>query len=221
MFGLDVRALRVAWTVFLLAASLWLLYLLRGVLFVFILAILFAYVVWPLVAVMETWFGKLVPPGRPARLSALAVVYPVLIGLAILAGVVIAPQIAQQGTMLVEKVTSFAARIQHGGLLEQLSQKRGWSLPALYALRDEVLRHTVFLVPYLQSALGELLRYLSVLWLVVLVPILAFFLLKDAERLVADVRGWLGAQQYRDFLQEIFTDLHDLLAQYMRALILL
>lgn len=221
MLGLDPRALRVAWTVFLLAGVVWLLYLLRGVLFVFVLAILSAYVIWPVVAVVERQMGRLVRAGPRARLAALGVVYPILIGVAILMGTVMAPQIAQQGATLVERASSFAARVQQGGLLEQMSQQRGWSLPAVYAVRDELVRHTGSLVPYLQSAARQLLHYLSNLWLIVVVPILAFFLLKDAERLAAGVSGWLMAQEYRDFVEGIFTDLHDLLAQYMRALILL
>ncbi|MBI3698365.1 MAG: AI-2E family transporter [Acidobacteria bacterium] len=217
MLGVDPRAFRVAWTVFLAAALLWLLYQARGVLFVLVLAILFAYVIWPLVAAAERLLGRFGPRGR--RLAALAVVYPVLIGVVILLGAVMAPQIAQQGAMLAEKTTAFARKLQQDQLLVEMSQSRGWSLGTLYAVREQVLRHTSSLVPYIQRVVEDLLRYLSNVWLVVLVPILAFFLLKDAERLTAGVEAL--APQRRDLVRGLFTDLHDLLAQYMRALVLL
>lgn len=220
MLGVDPRAFRIAWTVFLLAGLLWLLYLIRGVLFVFILAVLFAYVIWPLVAAAERLVARLARSSiRRSRIAALALVYPLLVGAAILIATLIIPQVAQQGAALVEKATGFAAKIQQGGLLEKVSAERGWSLPLLYRIQDWLLRHTGSLVPYLQAGARELLRYASNLWLVVLVPILAFFLLKDADALAEAVEA--GAGENRAFVRSVFADLHDLLAQYMRALILL
>ncbi len=219
--GLDRRALRITWTVLLAASLLWMLYVLRGVLFIFILAVLFAYVVWPLVAVTESLFRKVVPRGRPARLLALAAVYPVLIAAAILMGVVIVPRIAEQGAAMFARASTFLASVEQGRWLEEISRKHGWSLPTLQAVQDQVLRHAGALVPYLQSAAADLLRHLTSVWLVVIVPILAFFLLKDAERLVSGVEDWLSTPAQRNLLREIFTDLNELLARYMRALILL
>ena len=206
MFALDGRVFRATWTVLAalgLAALVW---LMRQALLVMVLAVLFAYVVWPLVAAAEKWFRRT----RHPRLAALAVVYPILIAATALAGTVLAPQIAEQAVTLYGKVKGFAeaaGRARPGGALE--------------ALRDQVVAHAGELLPYAQRAGVEVLRYVSNLWLVILVPILAFFLLKDAEELTRAVEGWFEHREHRDLLREIFTDLHDLLAQYMRALILL
>ena len=205
MLGLDGYALRITWTVFLLAGLLWMLYLLRGVLLVFILAVLFAYVIWPLVAITEKVLGRAVRARRAARLAALGVVYPALIGVAIVTGTVLAPRIAQEAATLYQRATAFAGEVQRGQRLVEI--------PVLRAIQDQLLQHAGDILPYLQKAGAELLRYLSNLWLVALVPILAFFLLKDAEKLAGSVEN--------GFVRGLFADLHNLLAQYMRALILL
>ena len=221
MFGVDGRVLRIAWTVFLAAGLLWLLYLVRGVVFVFILALLFAYVIWPLVAAAEKLFRRRVPPGPPIRLAALALVYPVLIGLAVLAGIVIAPQIAQESATLIGKVNGLVDLIEKGKLLEQVSARHAWFLPVLTAIREPLLQHMGSVVPYLQSLATELFHFVSNLWVVVLVPILAFFLLKDREELVGGVETLVTTPGERSFLRAIFSDVNELLAQYMRALIVL
>lgn len=223
MLGLDARAFRITWTVLLVTALVWLLYHVRSTLFVFTLAVLFAYVIWPLVALLESLWARATPAPRTARLLALAVVYPVLLGLAVLAVTVVVPQAVRQAATLFEKVTAFASssQLERSQLLDQMSRSRGWSLPALYALRDQILKHAGEILPYLQEAATQLLRYLSNLWVIVLVPILSFFLLKDADRLAAAAESWLTDAKQRDLLRQIFTDLHDLLAHYMRGLILL
>ena len=113
------------------------------------------------------------------------------------------------------------AGVQKGQLLEQMSAQRGWSLPALYALRDQAISHAGELLSYAQRAGMEVLRYASNLSLAVLVPILAFFFLKDAEELTATIEKSFEREEHRGLMREIFTDLHVLLAQYMHALILL
>ena len=79
-------------------------------------------------------------------------------------------------------------------------------------VRDQVVAHAGDLLPSAQKAGVEILRYVSNLWPVILVPILALFFLKDGEELTCAVEGWFQRQQHRQLLREIFTDLHDLLA---------
>ncbi len=221
MLGLDGRVFRATWTVLAACALAALLYRARQALLVVVLAVLFAYVVWPLVQVAERLWKRALPSLRSTRAAALAVVYPVLIAAAVVAGTVLAPQVAEQAAALYGKAKGVAEGLRQGQLLEQMSLRRGWSLPTLYAIRDQIVAHAGDLLPYAQSAGLQALHYLSNLWLVIVVPILAFFLLKDAEQLAAGVQDWFESQEHRSLLGEILQDLHDLLAQYMRALILL
>jgi predicted PurR-regulated permease PerM len=221
MLGVDERAVRVIWSAALCAGVVWLLYSIRTVIFIVILAVLFAYVIWPLVAIAERFFRLHTSTETAARIWALAVVYPVLTGLAGFIGTIVAPQIVAQGTALFTRASNFVTGITQGGMLERVSESRGWSLVTLYAIRDALLRHSGVLVPYVQSLGAELFHLITSLWVVVIVPIIAFFLLKDAETFVSVAAGWLNEREERAFLRRVLVDLHDLLAQYMRALILL
>jgi hypothetical protein len=69
MLGLDPRAARYTWTVVSILLSLVLIYLIRETLFIFVVALLFAYLLWPLVKFLDQR-----APGR-SKVWALALVY--------------------------------------------------------------------------------------------------------------------------------------------------
>src|SRR5579875_87594 len=75
MIGIDHRAARYAWTVALLVLLLAILYRIFDTLFIFIVALLLAYLLWPLVTYLDRRL-----PGR-SRASALAIVFIVFMGL--------------------------------------------------------------------------------------------------------------------------------------------
>lgn len=84
MMGIDSRAARGTWTAALVLLGLWLIYQLRSTLFIFMLAVLFAYLLAPLVNLLN----RLLPSSR-TRVPALALAYVILVGLAVLAGILI------------------------------------------------------------------------------------------------------------------------------------
>ncbi len=53
MLGLDPRAARYTWTVVSILLLLVLIYLIRETLFIFTVALLFAYLLWPLVKFLD------------------------------------------------------------------------------------------------------------------------------------------------------------------------
>src|SRR5260370_1203544 len=64
MLGISPRAARITWTIFVIAALLVFLYAIRSTVLVFMTAMFFAYVLWPLVALIERhaprWMGRTV-----------------------------------------------------------------------------------------------------------------------------------------------------------------
>ena len=64
MLGIDRSAARCTWTAALVVLLLWLVYLVRGTLFIFILALLFAYLLSPLVNLIDRFL-----PGSRRALS--------------------------------------------------------------------------------------------------------------------------------------------------------
>src|SRR5574342_321460 len=100
MLGVDGRAFRATWTVMVALGLAGLVWLMREALLVMVLAVLFAYVVWPLVAIAERLCKRVWPGLKATRVAALAVVYPVLIAAAVVATIGLAPEIAQQAATL-------------------------------------------------------------------------------------------------------------------------
>src|SRR3984957_17980711 len=75
MLGIDRRAAQYTWTAALILLLLWLVVLVCTPLFVFIVALLFAYLLAPLVNVIDRLL-----PGSRTRTPALAVAYLIFIG---------------------------------------------------------------------------------------------------------------------------------------------
>src|SRR5437764_13421523 len=87
MLGIDRKAAHYTWTAAAVLLLLWLVYLVRSTLFVFILAILFAYLLSPLVNLLDRFL-----PTR-TRTVALARAYAIFIGAVGSAGVQVGPAV--------------------------------------------------------------------------------------------------------------------------------
>jgi len=215
MLGVDSRAARAAWTVFLVALSLAVLYLLRRVLLVFVLAILFAYLLSPLVKVVDRFL-----PRRASRNWGLAAVYVVLIGVLILLGVTVGTQVSQEASRLVQGFPDLVKQV------EQRLEAPGpaWTEPVrrqlLNLIREQLPGITTQALPFLQQAVAHVVSFLSGAIVVILIPILAFFFLKDGTDLRGDMLGLLGGDR-RELWEDILSDVHQLLGQFMRALVIL
>jgi len=214
MLGLDRRAARAAWTVFLVALLLVVTYLLRRVLLIFVLAVLFAYLLHPVVNLVDRFL-----PWRRSRAWALAGVYVALIAVLALLGAAVGNQAAHEATELAQRFPV---------LLEQVQQALAAPGPAwldpvkrqlLEWLREGSPSLSKVLLPLLERAPAHLASLLSGALLVILIPVLAFFFLKDGAALRAAVLGAAGAR--RAVLEDIFNDLHQLLGRFIRALVLL
>jgi predicted PurR-regulated permease PerM len=72
----------------------------------------------------------------------------------------------------------------------------------------------------LQTVIERVISILSGAIVVILVPILAFFFLKDGNELRAGILGMVGGDGGAMF-EDILADVHQLLGQFIRALVLL
>lgn len=210
--------LQVLGLILLAAALLWTLSRLKGVLLLVVLAIFFAYLVAPLVALLRR---PAVVRGRSRALplpAAIGAVYVLFFGALALAVWLLLPVVSTQFEELAREAPGYLAKAQ--AQLQSWQRYERTHLPkgmrdAVDAAIDQSLKGAATgiqrgVLPFAGAVLG----YLP--WLV-LVPILAFFLLKDAEvfrkaalRLVPRGRlRWRG----RDF----FEDVNATLAAYIRA----
>lgn len=205
MFGIDARAARITWTVALVVLAMVLVYLLRATLFIFVLAVLFAYLVEPLVNLLVRFL-----PARRTRALALALAYVVLVGVVVGASVLIGSRVVQQANEL--------AKVFPGKV-------GGWMDSVQAHVPDTVRTSLANLSDRLVSALPQLgLKILGIasnLIYVVIIPVLAFFFLKDAQLIRQHILNLVEAGPHRSLLDDVLADVHLLLAHYMRVLVLL
>jgi predicted PurR-regulated permease PerM len=212
MLGIDERALKVVWTIFLFGLFLAIVYFIRDTLLIFALAIFFAYMLWPVVGLVE----RLIPKRRN---YALAVVYVSLIGLFVLIGFELLPKIAGQAISL---ATRFPSLISGNKLA---SIPLGFLNPVREQIVDFATREAATLeskvVPFIQEAGAKILTGIGALLPAILIPILAFFFLKDGEQIRINLIGAVEDGHDRSMLEQILDDVHLLLKNYIRALVLM
>ena len=215
MLGLDTRAARVTWTVVLVLAVLALIFKIRETVLVFMSALFFAYVLWPAVSFIERKTPKVL-----GRTLALTIVYLLFLG-------ALAALIASFGPNLFDEATTFAQRvpqlIKNRDWLEKTIP--GWLGPAREHIIDWIQEQFssggAALLPYLKNAGTALRGTLTGAFYFVLVPILAFFFIKDGHEMREYLVSSFDDGQRRAMVDDILGDIHILLGHYIRALVTL
>jgi predicted PurR-regulated permease PerM len=199
------------------AAAIWLAYLLERIILVLLLAMFLAYVVGPLVELAQAPLWIRGHPRRLPRAAAIVVVYLFLAGSVSAGAALLWPRATQQ----------LNVAIANGpGYLESFrAWERGWIRSYARLGIPVELRHGIdqslaevgdAVLTYAQRSLVALAGGLAEIPLLVLVPVLAFFLLKDAAVLR---RTALKALPHRHQLRvhRLFEELNRTLAAYVRA----
>src|SRR4029453_8667367 len=99
MLALDSRVARATWTVIAIALLCLTIYAIRSVLLMFVVSLLFAYLLLPIVDFIDR-----VLPGRRTRGLALAIVYLALIGGIAVVGAEVGSRVAVQASALAQKI---------------------------------------------------------------------------------------------------------------------
>ena len=215
MLGLDGRAARYTWTVVFILLLLRVVYLIREALFIFVVALLFAYLLWPLVKLLDRWL-----PGRSKAL-ALGLVYVSLIALLIVIGIAVGSRVVQQANALATRVPELLSRLEPPAEVIAAPSVQTVKVTVISTLRKQLAAHSRDLLSLLPNVALGVLSHAGSLIFIVLVPILSFFLLRDGRVIRSSALGILAEGPRREIINEIAADLHLLLAQYMRALVLL
>ena len=209
MLGVDPRIARYTWTVLLILTLAGMVYLIGQTLFLFVVALLFAYFLWPLVNFLDRRL-----PGR-SKLPSLAIVYLALIGALVVIGVEIGSRIAVQANALAARFPDFLSK------LEQPVTDSGIGKKIVGEIQQQLATHSRELILPITNAVMSVVSHAEILLFILLVPILSFFILKDGRNLVASLLESMTEGPSREMFREIANDLHLLFAQYMRALVLL
>lgn len=216
MLGIDPRAARTTWTVVATLILLWIIYQIRQTIFLFVVALLFAYLLWPLVDYLDKRL-----PGR-SRTPALVIVYSLLIAALVILGIEVGSRVVREANALAVKIPDFLTALRkpatHGALSPSTPGRNlavwAGSLAANYA------KNIAALLP--QAGL-KVLSLAKDLIFVILVPVLAFFFLKEGRAMRTPVLTLLGSghPERQELLESVARDLDVLLGRYMRALVTL
>ncbi len=213
MWDLAKRTAVVLGTGLLFAAAALLLYASRWVLIVFLFAIFFADLLQPLVSRMQGWTKLSRGSPAVAILETYAIVGFIVALLALAAGGRIAGELRLLGAelpALIEKVNS-------GQIAQQLGTRHGWSYETQGYLQDFLARHSAGVLA-LEGKLAEYIAAFAqnLVWFV-LIPILAFFFLKDGRAFVDELVRMVERTRRQRFVRRIFEDLNQMVTHYVRA----
>jgi predicted PurR-regulated permease PerM len=215
MLGIDRTAARYTFTAATVLVLLALVYTVRSTLFIFSLALLFAYLISPLVDLLDRAL-----PASSTRTPALALSYVIFVLAVVLVGILI-------GSRVVNEAKALGTRLP--GLMDKWEQPSPIASDTINSLkaelvvqvRTEMVRWSTDLFQALPAAGMKFLSVASNLIFVVIVPVLAFLFLKDGGLIRQHTLDLVAPGPRRTLLDSLLDDTHLLLAHYMRALVLL
>jgi len=204
----DARTARVLITVLLFALGLGFLYVARQTLIAFLFAIFFAYLMSPLVSQLEKILR--------GRGRAIAVIYSLLLALVILFFVSMGPRIARESARLSQSLPSLA-HLNSGQIAQQLEQEHGWNSRLFDLLRDYLNSHSDEINKVAQNVGLRVAEVAKQAWLLVVVPLLSIFFLKDGRAFSEVLLDSIQSRPQRELLQGVLSDLNQMLAHFIRA----
>jgi predicted PurR-regulated permease PerM len=215
MLGLDPKAARATWTVIAIALLCVTVYTIRQTLFVFVVSLFFAYLLLPIVDFIDR-----VLPMQQSRAPALAIVYLILVAVIVIAGIEVGSRVADQANLLAQRITDFLKPEPIQSLpLPQPMRSIGDTL--LSAARQAIQENYQEILQTLPQAFLRAANAATNLILLIIVPILSFFFLKDGRAMQRYIVAQVDDDVARGALRAFAVDLNVLLAQYIRALVLL
>jgi predicted PurR-regulated permease PerM len=218
----QVRAaLRILAVIVGVALLLWLIVQLRTVILLLVFSVLFAYLVAPLVEVVQR---PRTLRGRRRRLStgpAIGVVYLLLGGLLVLALGWLVPLLTQQASQMAAQAPEYLQVLQQRGaaLTEDLN-RIGLAPANRQALENALAAVGRGVEDGVRRFLLGIVGLLAFVPWLILIPILAFFLLKDAALFREIAIDLMPAGRVRLYAIELVERINLALAAYVRAQLL-
>lgn len=213
MLGFDRHAARYTWTAAVVLLLVCCVYLIREAIIVFAVALLLTYLLYPLFTVLNR-----ILPGR-SRGPALALVYIILFGIVTLMVITVGSQVADEATSLATEFPDLLRRFQSQADLANVPQHvKTFQDQVINQIRAQLTEHTGELMSLVPSYSLKLLSGSRYVLLAIVVPIISFFMLKDGGQIREELIDLFSAGRNRDLMEDVLSDVHVLLLQYMRAL---
>ena len=210
---IDARTTRVLFTAMLFALALGFLYVARQTLMAFLFAIFFAYLVHPAVSRME----KLLR----GRGRAIAAIYLLIVIMLVGFFFVVGPQIGRQAQKLGKSIPELLEKVGNGEIATQLIAEHGWSRKSTSQL-EQFLRDHQDTLENIAKVVGiKVAEVAKQAWLLVLVPILAAFFLRDGQSFSQVLLSLATVRPQREFAAGVLDDMNQMLAHFIRAQLIL
>ncbi len=209
----DARTARILFTALIFVTVLAFLHGARETLTLFLFAVLFAYLVDPVVERFQRPFH--------GRIKAIAVVYLIIAALLVGFGFAIGPKIVDEGKSLMATLPSLLDRMASGQLISQLGYHHGWSEARVAQIQSFFMSHRNEILGYGQSLAKSVAEPAAHIWWLILIPILSLFFLKDGAEIGAGLINFGSTAEYRYTMTGIVSDVNVMLGSYIRAQLIL
>lgn len=209
----DVRTTRVLFTLLLFGLALGFLYVAHHTLIAFLFAIFFAYLVDPAISRVEKW--------TRSRGLAIAAVYFLIVSVLATFFFFVGPSIAHQAQRLSESLPTLLEKVGSGQIAQDIGQQHGWSQDSRHQLQVFLAGHRQFLLRMASRAGLRIAEVAQDAWLLIVVPILAAFFLRDGRAFSETLLSFAHARPQRELLEGVLSDLNQMLAHFIRAQLIL
>lgn len=206
---IDGRATRVLFTVLLFALGLGFLYVARRTLIAFLFAVFFAYLVDPAVSRVQRWTKR--------RGIAIAVIYALIVFMLATFFFFVGPNIGREAQKLTESLPSLLEKVSSGQIAEEIGVEHHLSANTSRQLSTFLSSHRQDLLHLAQKVGLHVAELAQDSWLLILVPILAAFFLKDAQTFSQLALSVVHTKPQREFMQGVISDMNQMLAEFIRA----
>ncbi|MGH9515473.1 MAG: AI-2E family transporter [Terriglobales bacterium] len=206
---IDGRTTRVLFTVLLFAIGLGFLYVARRTLIAFLFAVFFAYLVDPAVSRVQRW--------SKSRGIAIAVIYALIVIMLATFFFFVGPNIGREAQKLTESLPSLLEKVSSGQIAEEIGVEHHLSANTSRQLSTFLASHRQDLLRLAQKIGLHVAELAQDSWLLILVPILAAFFLKDAQTFSQLALSVVHTKPQREFMQGVISDMNQMLADFIRA----
>jgi len=205
----DTRTARVIFTALVFAVGLGFLYGVRRTLFVFLFAIFFAYLMDPAVWRLERWLR-----GRGRAIAAIYLLLIIGVGLFFFS---VGPRVGHEAARLSQSLPDLLGKVSSGSIVNDIGQEHNWSSTTQEKFRSFLISHADDINQYAERFGLRAASVAKEVWLILLVPLLAIFFLKDGRSFSDVALGMVQSRPQREFLQAVVADMNQMLAQFIRS----
>src|SRR6202011_2461236 len=136
-----------------------------------------------------------------SRGAAIAIIYLLLVVLLVTFFFFVGPQIGRQAQRLSGALPDLLNNVGNGEIAQQIGREHGWSATTIAQLQRFLVSHREYLIGIAQNVGLRLAEAAKQSWLLIVVPVLAAFFLKDGRAFNDTLLSFARTRPQREFLQ--------------------